>query len=347
MAESTGEKSHDPTPHRRQQARAEGHVARSQDLGSAVLLIGATGCLLLLGGSVVEFVAQLARRQLGGEAWLSTDIPATSSLLSGLVSTAGGTLLPLLGVMFLLAIAGNALQVGFLFLPSRVMPDLSRIDPLAGLTRLGSPANFVRLGLGVAKLVVVAGVSGYCLLAERDRILNCGQLPLPQLALFLTETLVWTTLKIGVALLAVAGLDYAYARWRHERDLRMTTAELREEMRNLQGNPQTRARRKSFGRQLQQSRGDADLAGASVIIAHDHHVAVALRYDERTMSAPQVVAAGTGAAAARIRSLASARRVTIVERPQLARTIERTVAMNRAIPPHLYAQVAEVLPGRV
>ncbi len=347
MAESTGEKSHDPTPHRRQQARADGHVARSQDVGSAVLLIGATASLLMLGGPIVEFCARLARAQLGGEAWLSTDVPTVANLFSGLLSTTSAALLPLLGAMLLLAIAGNALQVGFLFLPARVAPDLSRIDPLAGLARLISANNVVRLGLGIVKLALVAGVAGYCLLGERDRILNCGQLPLPQLALFLSETLVWTALKIGVALLAVAGLDYAYARWRHEHDLRMTTAELREEMRNLQGNPQTRARRQSAGRLLQQPRGGENLARADVVVAHDHHVAVAIRYDERTMGAPQVVAIGTGAAASQILATATSRKLPIVERPQLARTLERSVAVNRAIPPSLYAQVAEVLPGRV
>jgi flagellar biosynthesis protein FlhB len=341
MAELTGDKTHDPTPHRRQQAREAGHLPRSEDLVATIVLCGTVVMLLWLGRGVVDFLGGLTVQQLGGDAWLIADAASLAHVLTGLSWSLAAVLLPILGVTMLLAVAGNVLQVGLLFLAGRPLPDLSRIDPMQGLARLWSWKSVSRLTFGLFKLAVVAAVAWYSFQADRDRILNCGQLPLAELAQFIAETITGTALRVGLALLVLAALDYGFERLRYERDLRMTAQELREEQRNLQADPQTLSRRRALRRQSAQSRPAPDVAKADMVITSPQGLAVAVRCDGR--SAPVVVAKGAGVAARQICAAAGERGVPVLEQPVLAQSLYETTKVNRAIPPRLYAGVAQLL----
>ena len=135
MAEYDGEKSQDATPHRRQQAREEGHIAKSQDLGSAALLIVGLLSLWMLGNGLVEFVVHYCRQQLGGEAWLATDPAAAASHAYETLGGLGRALVPLLGLLVAAGVAVNLAQSGLLFLPEKLVPDITRLDPLQGMKR--------------------------------------------------------------------------------------------------------------------------------------------------------------------------------------------------------------------
>jgi flagellar biosynthesis protein FlhB len=346
MAELTGDKTHEPTPHRRQQARAEGQVPRSRDASSALLLGGAVIVLLWLGGTVVDFVGNLTIRQIGGDPWLAADISSVTSMWNGLLTSLAVVLLPILGLMMLLAIAGNVLQVGLIFLPGKVLPDFSRIDPLQGFGRLVSLANFGRLAFGILKLAVVTAVAWFCLDAEREKVFNCGHLPVADLAAFMAQIIVWTTLKIGVALLAVAGLDYAYERWRHERDLRMTAQEIREELRSMHGDPQVMARRRAWHRQSRAVGQAASMAKADLLIIDGEGLAVAVRYDASSMSSPLVVAKGAGQIATKMRESAATQRVPCATEATLTRSLYNGVSLNRPVPREFYGGVAELLASK-
>jgi len=245
----------------------------------------------------------------------------------------------------LLAIAGNVVQVGFLFLPDKALPDFSRIDPVQGLARLFSLRTSSRLAFGLLKLGVVMNVAWYSFQADRDRILNCGQLPLTDLAAFIAETTIWTALRIGFALLALAAFDYGYERLRYERDLRMTVQEIREELRSLHGDPQTIGRRRTLRRQFGQPRLASDIAHADLVITSPRGLAVAVRYNARSASAPLVVAKGVGPVAQRIRALAAEHHVPALEQQTLAQSLYEAVDVSRPIPPRLYADVAQLLAG--
>ncbi|MEN6459393.1 MAG: EscU/YscU/HrcU family type III secretion system export apparatus switch protein [Thermoguttaceae bacterium] len=257
MSDYAGEKTLDPTPHRRQQARQEGHVAKSHDLGSAAMLLLGVAVLVTLAGSLAAFMVEYCRGQLGGQAWLSTDPAAMTSEWNTLIWSLGRRLLPILGLLCLAGVAVNVVQTGFLFLPQRVSVDFGRISPARGWQRIFSSAGLAQLGFGIVKLVAVLGATGTILYQQRGAMLALATLPTPELASGLAGLLLWTGLKLGGALLVLAILDYAYQRWRHERDLRMTPQELREEMRNLEGNPQVIARRKQAQREAAASRGVA------------------------------------------------------------------------------------------
>jgi len=343
MAEQFGEKQHDATQHRRQQAREQGQVARSQDLTSALLLLAAIAALMYFGEGLAEFFVDLASRQLGGEAELAVDQAEFVSQWTRLIYGLGKVTLPILGTIFVIAVLVNLGQVGFLFVPSKLGFDMSRVSPLKGAQRLVSISNVVRLGFGLFKIAIVAAVAGWSLWGQRDEILGLTEMTTLSIARFLFEITFWTCLKIGGALLLLAILDYAFQRWKHEQDLKMTTQEMREEMKSLQGDPQIVARRRAIQRQLVLNRMHSAVPAADVVVTNPTELAIAIKYDHQTMQAPIVTAKGAGIVAQKIRRLALENNVPIVERKELARAIFKEVDIGKPIPSEQYAAMAEVL----
>ncbi len=343
MPEQDAEKSQEPTQHRRQQARQQGQVAKSQDLGSAVLLILGLVCLMMLGGGLNDFLGGYSRRQLGGDAWLSIDLDFAVSEWNWAVSALARTLLPIFGILLLGAVGVNLMQVGFLFLPEKLAPDITRLDPIKGLRRLFSLTNAVRLAFSLFKILVIAAVAFASLYQQRDTILGLTGLAVPEIAQYLVEILFWTAAKIALALLILALLDYAFQRWKHEQDIKMTPREMREEMKNLEGNPEIIARRRQVQRQLAQNRLSEAVPKADVVITNPTELAIAIQYEPETMASPIVVAKGAGVLAQRIRQLALEHGIPIVEKKPLAQALYRDVEISHPIPEDKYAAVAEVL----
>jgi flagellar biosynthetic protein FlhB len=343
MADEQGEKSQDPTPHRRQKAREEGQVAKSQDLASAVLLLVATVSLLMLGAGLVGHLASVLQTQLSGPAWLSVDENFAVVQWNGVMFNLAQHVLPLLVLIMLAGIAINLAQGGFLYLPDKLVPDVSRLDPIKGFQRIFSMSSVARLGFGIFKVVVVASVAAVVLYKEREMVLGLAALSLPQIAAYLAEVLLWTTIKIGGALLILALLDYGFQWWKQEQDLKMTSQEVREEMRQLEGDPQVAARRRQVQRQLVLNRmGDA-VPKADVVVTNPTELAIAIQYDPEKMAAPVVLAKGAGYMAERIRRIALEHGIPIVERKPLAQALYKEVEINHPVPHDKYAAVAEVL----
>ena len=340
MAETAGDRSHPATPYRRRKAREEGQVARSTDLASAVVLTSALLALRWVGPRGIEACLALVSEYLG-------TAPALDGSPLREIGQASGwlfrTLAPFLGLVLLAAVAAHVGQVGWLFVPSRLAPQLSRISPVAGWRRIFSMAGLVRLFLGLGKVAVVATVAGATVYAERERIVSLAALDFRPQCATLADILLSTCLYSAVALLVLAVLDYAWQRWKYEQDLRMTTQELRDEYKMLQGDPQIAARRKQIQQQIVQSRLTVAVPKADVVITNPTELAIALQYEPEQMEAPIVVAKGAGALAARIRRLALEHGVPVLERKELARALYRHVDVNRPIPAAYYTAVAEIL----
>src|SRR3954453_8703122 len=227
MADSAGEKSFEATPHRRQEAREQGQVVFSQDLSSAALLMLGVLLLMMLGGAVIEFCAKLMKEHLSAVPEVHTN---QGTLLSEWLRIAYGlsiVMLPILGLFMLGGALATIFQVGLLWLPDRLAPDVSRISPLAGLKRIFSLSGTARLGFGLVKVLIVSIVAGVVLWTRWDEVLRAGALDIPQFARFLVSISVNTVLWIGVALLILAILDYDVQRWKYEQDLKMTHQEVR------------------------------------------------------------------------------------------------------------------------
>ncbi len=343
MPEQGGDKSQDATPHRREQARKEGQVAKSQDLGSAALLLLGLLCLTSLGGRLIDHLAWYSQQQLGGRAWRSIDVDFVTSTWQTTLSDLAGCVLPIFGILLAGAVAVNVFQIGFLFTPKRLMPDLSRLDPIRGLKRLFSMTSVMRLTFGIFKILIIATVAFVSLYHEREVILGMSSLGVGQIAVYLLDVLLWTAVRIAVALLILALLDYAFQRWKHEQDMKMSTQEVREEMKNLEGNPEVAARRKQVQRQLAMNRMGQAVPTADVVITNPTELAVAIQYKPETMAAPIVVAKGAGAAAKRIRKMALEHGIPIIEKKPLAQALYREVEIDHPVPEDKFAAVAEVL----
>jgi flagellar biosynthetic protein FlhB len=203
--------------------------------------------------------------------------------------------------------------------------------------------SLARLVFGLFKLAVVASVAAAVLYGEKEAILGLGELDVGELTVYMIRLLVWTTVKIGAALFVLALLDYGFQRWKHEQDLKMTPQEVREEMRNLEGDPQVIARRRAVQRQLVLHRLSEAVPKADVVVTDPTETAIAIQYDAKTMEAPIVVAKGAGLIAQRIRRLALESGVPLVEKKPLAQALCREVQVGRPIPRQRYAAVAEIL----
>jgi flagellar biosynthetic protein FlhB len=343
MAEQSGEKSFDPTPHRRQQAREQGQVAFSQDLGSAALLVVGAWVLLSWGGAVVDASVHFMEEQLGSLGALAiTEADATQQAHSMLYRF-GMPLLPILGLLMLAAILSTVMQIGLLFIPEKLGFDVSRISLFAGIKRILSAQGVARLGFGLFKLVLISVVAGVVLYNRRFETLVSSELDVALLGRFLLDITLSTALWVGGALLILAILDFGFQRWRHEQDLRMTHQEVREEMKNQQGDPAVIARRRAIQRQMALNRVGDKVPKADVVVTNPTELAIAIQYDPLTMAAPVVIAKGAGVIAQRIRRLALEHNIPVVERKPLAQLLYKEVEVNHPVPDGSYGAVAEVL----
>lgn len=343
MAEQFGDKTQEATPYRRQKAREDGQAARSQDLASAALLVGATLIVMYLGRTLYAYLGRLAEEHWGGQAWLTADAPFVTHLWSRILLGLGWALLPILGLLLLAAVLVHLLQVGPMFLPEKLAFDYSRINPIKGAQRLFSLTSVVRVIFGLIKIAVVLAVSAWCVWEYQSAVLTLGTHDVREMAQVLSQILLGTCLRIGIALLILAILDYGFQKWKFEQDLRMTTQEVREEMKTLQGDPHMAARRRQIQRQLVMHRMSTAVPQADVVVTNPTELAVAVKYDPETMEAPIVVAKGAGMVAQRIRRMALEHNIPIVERKPLAQALYHHVDINKPIPPEQYAAMAEIL----
>lgn len=343
MADEGQDKTHEATPYRRQKALEEGQVAKSQDLTSATLLLVALAVLWYMGGSLTESLGRVAREHLAGEAWVKIQDVAISSHLVKVAWEVGRTLLPILAMIALAGASVNVAQSGLLFLPEKLGMDINRINPLQNSGRIFAVSNLMQLIFGLLKIGLILVVAGWSLWGEKEKMMTLAEISVPEIATYLFTATFWICLKIAVALLILSILDYGYQYWKHEQDLRMSTHELREELKNQQGDPQLIARRKAVQRQLVMNRLSTTVPKADVVVTNPTELAIALAYDPEKMAAPIVVAKGAGVLAQRIRRLALENGVPVVERKALAQALYANVDVNRPVPNEQYAAVAEVV----
>jgi flagellar biosynthetic protein FlhB len=271
------------------------------------------------------------------------DAPTTAHLAARLGLGLALVFVPVLGLLALAGILSQLGQFGFLYVPQKLALDWKRINPLSNWQRIFSLSAAVNLGFGLLKVGLISAVAGWCLWDERQRLISLAGQTSPEIAEYLFHVLLWTSLKIGGALAGLALFDYGYQFWKHEQDLKMTTQELKEEIKTQQGDPQIAARRRQIQRQMVLHRLKSTIPKADVIVTNPTHLAVALQYDPEKMAAPIVTAKGADLLAKRIRELALQSNVPVVERKELARALFAGVEIGQPVPAEQYAAVAEVV----
>lgn len=340
--DSAGEKTEPATPRKRRKAREDGQVARSQDLSSAILLLTAVIVLFFYAENVFGQLSDLMALVLGRvDEFRITEVDMVSLGRRGLAIMIL-MLAPLLAAVVVASLAVNLAQVGLVvtFEPMAFKPN--RLDPISGLKRLLSLRSLVRLFASLMKLTVIGLVLYFSIVDEIDKFFLLIDQSVEQLMAFLGASVFRLAIRTAIALLILALLDYAYQKWQHEQDLRMTKQEVKDELKMMEGDPRIRARRRQIAIQLAQQRMMSAIPDADVVVTNPTHLAVALSY-ERSMSAPRVVAKGAGRVAERIRDLAALHAVPLVEKKDLAQALFRACEVGQDVPEELWQAVAEVL----
>ena len=341
MATYADDKTESPTPRRRMEARSKGQIAKSHDLTSAVLLLAAFGGLYFFGPPLCQMLTAMIVAALSGDT--PDSLSALRLLASAMGLQLGRHLLPLLGGLFLVALVVLFAQVGWLFTWQPLMPSLNKVNPLTGITRLFSARSVMMAVINLVRLLFVGGVAYLTLSGSAAAVLSATSLGFQDI-IVLSATLTFELgMKLAAALLILALVDYLWQRNRHERDLRMTKEEVKDELRSMEGDPHIKRRRRQLQLQLALQRLRKDVPTADVIVTNPTHYAVAIKYDSDSMEAPRVVAKGADYVALRIRQLASELGIPTVERKPLAKALYETVEVGQYIPEKFYRAVAEIL----
>ncbi len=344
MAEDSDLERTEPASQRRlDQAREQGNVPHSRELSTLAVLMASVGVIAALG----VFMFRGLHRVMHNSLSFDTGDIATPAMMGRNLMEAGtdGLLLflPLALAVVVAAIAANVLVSGWVFSPKAMEFNFGKLNPISGIARLFSMTSLAELVKAILKGGLIAGVAGWMIWHQRDAILGLAVEPLDAAMAHFGQITLITFVAAAAAFGLIVVLDVPFQLWHYHKSLRMTKEEVRQESKEMEGDPQIKARIRSLQREAARRRMMQAVPKADVVVTNPMHFAVALKYEERTMSAPLVVAKGSQLVAERIKELARENRVPIVEAPPLARALHRHAEVGETIPGALFTAVAQVL----
>lgn len=344
MAEDDAEKTEEPTQRKLDEARQDGNVARSTDLTAAVSLLAAILLLQYFGMQVMTgWKLSVETIFTSGMSPNPTQAGDTNGMLAYAVRVGVAGAAPIIFCLMAVTLVVAVSQVGFMVTGKPLMPKLSRLSPLQGVKRLFDARAAIRLVMSLGKVIVIAIVAIWVISEDLPIILMLPQLEIRQLFTISAELVYGLAIKLCALLLVLAILDYAFQKYQRVKELRMSKHEVKEEMKRMEGDPLVKQRRTRVAKQLAMQRIGQAVPQADVVVTNPTHFAIALRYENDSMTAPKVVAKGADFMAMRIRQIAVASGVPLVERKELARALYRNVEPGQEIPAEFYNAVAEIL----
>jgi flagellar biosynthesis protein FlhB len=343
MAENEQERTEQPTSKRLEEARKKGQVPRSTELSAAAVILTVGGGLHFLGGYMGTRLNGLMSASLTLTREQSVD---ESFMFPTLLTEAGHGLiacLPILGLTLVAALVAPMLLGGWNLSFTALMPDFTRLNPMNGLGRMFSTRSLVDLVKAYAKFILLALVALLVLKQKSGELMGLGMEPTRVAIAHAISLTGYAFLMLAGVLGLIAAADVPWQLFQHNKQLKMTREEVREEMKESEGSPEIKGRIRSLQREIARRRMMQEVPKADVVVVNPTHFAVALRYDDKRMRAPVVVAKGADVIAARIREVATESLVPIFEAPPLARALFKSVEIGNEIPATLYVAVAQVL----
>jgi flagellar biosynthetic protein FlhB len=341
--DSFQERTEQATPRRREKAREEGTVARSMELNSAMTVLLGFSTLLALGPHMVGQMTNLIR-------YTMTNAPTIAMGHPNFVTLYGDNLLkfllilaPTLAAMMVIGFITSVAQVGFKISTKAMEPKFEKLNFVKGLSKLFTGRSLFSAARDTIKLIIIGIVAYKVIRNEADSFFMMPDMSVAQLAALMGRLTMMIAIKIGVAILILAVLDYAYQRWEYEKSIRMSHQELKEEFKDTEGSPQIKSRIKQIQREQARHRMMQEVQKADVVITNPTHYAVAIKYDSAHMNAPYVIAKGQNLIAQKIKAIAIENDIPVIEDKQLAQALYKMCEIGQVVPYNLYRAVAEVL----
>ncbi len=343
MSEDKDAKTEEPTSKRLGKAREEGNIPVSQEVKSVAMLVGVLIVVGILGPWVASDMSQYLRMFLERPESISLDNDSVGPLFLQILWRIGVLLAFPVFVLMIAAFIGTMAQVGFVYTPKKIEPKMENISPIAGFRRLMSLQSLIEAGKAVIKIVLISAMVGFLIvpaIESPDWLMGQDvRTTLEDIHHLMVMILFLVVLVMG----ALAAADYIYQNWSHKEKLKMTKQEVKDEHKEAEGDPKVKGKIRQLRLERHRHRMIAAVQKASVVITNPTHFAVALQYDVDSMAAPVVVAKGVDFLAKRMRQVAEAHDVPIVENPPLARALHAAVEVDQEIPAEHYKAVAEVI----
>jgi flagellar biosynthetic protein FlhB len=343
MAEESDLERTEPASSRRlEQAREEGQVPHSRELGAFLVMFAAAGVFWAMGPWLMQRMSGLLRRGLSIDQQLAHEPQLMMTRFADLSLDALLAFSPLLVALLVAALLSPFLLGSWNFAPKALMPDLSRLDPIKGLARLVSWSGLVEMLKAIAKAFLLGGVAAWVIWSERYDIFAIFSQSLDVGLVSAGNLVNFSFLAVVATMLLIVAVDVPFQLWQYHDKLKMSREELKQEGKETEGNPEVKARVRSMQREAARRRMMGAVPTADVIVTNPTHFAVALAY-KSGMGAPKVVAKGRGDIALKIREIGAQNGVPMLEAPPLARALYRHTELDQEVPSALYAAVAEVL----
>jgi flagellar biosynthetic protein FlhB len=341
-----GEKTEKPTSKKKRDARRKGQVALSQEVGTAFLFLASFVALRAFAGGIFRGISEMFHYMFG---FISTyeQLPGTESY-AGLVSYAFQRviimLIPMFAVALIVGIIINLLQVGWHPTTETLKLKFNKLSPKNGIKKMFGMQALMNFVKSLLKIGIIGTVIFLAILEKQEMATVFMRMDIGMSVAYIADFAVTLGIRVGAAYLIIAALDYAYTRYKHNKQLKMSKSEVKDEYKQSEGDPQIKGKIRQKMREVGMRRMMQSIPEADVIITNPTHFAVALKYDISTgAGAPIVTAKGADFLAMRIKDAAKEARVPIVENKPLARTLYDNVDVGREIPPELYVAVVEIL----
>lgn len=341
--DNSQEKTEQPSPKRLKEARDKGQVARSKDLNATLILLFTGAAFLMFGHYMTSAFTALMREGFTfNEESITSGYPTLRYLAAALRHASYGVL-PLFFIILLVTILGSIVMGGFVFSTEALKPQFSRLSPLKGLKRMVSLKNFVEMVKAFVKFVLVAAVALLVLRLEVPRLMALSSYALNSALAEGMHIVASAFMFVSASLILIAGVDAPFQWYEHQKQMKMTKQELKDEYKETEGKPEVKSQIRKTQQDIARRRMMSEIPKADVVLTNPTHYAVALRYDKQGHRPPYVVAKGKDWVALQINKVAKANQVPVMQLPPLARAVYFSTKLNHDIPNGLYAAVAQVL----
>jgi len=341
-APTGGERTEAPSSKRREDFRKKGQVAQSKEVQTATLFtIGLLFWIFYMPMFWRGFNDLITSFFQGIGNFEATDAQ-TIALSWFIVQKSALLLAPLFLLVLIIGFFSSFFQIGWLFTTQPLMPDFSKLDPIKGVGRFFSRRALIEVVKSMVKVALIAWVGYSTVMGKFGEALLLADTTVGATVAFLAETAALILAKICAVLIFIAFLDFLFVRWEMEEKMKMTKQELKEEYKEMEGDPHIKAQIRQIQQEMARKRMMAEVPKADVVVTNPTHISVALRYSSDEMEAPMVIAKGSDLVAMRIREIAREHEVPIIENPPVARLLHK-LELNSFVPENLFKAVAEIL----